>query len=209
MTVVRRLARPLLAAQFVYGGVDSVRHPDKRAEQAAPVISALAPRLGLPDDPVLLTRANGATMAVAGTMLATGRLPRVAALVLAATLVPTTAAGHRFWEQDDPTAKAQHRIHFLKNAGLFGGLLLAAVDTDGRPGLSWRARRAARDAKRATKPGRPHGEARGAPHGEGRRGHAAVRRLTGSRTARPPSQAPGRRGGRVDRRRWHPTDCGA
>ena len=29
-----------------------------------------------------------------------------------------------------------------------GGLVLAAVDTQGRPGLAWRARRAAQDAQR-------------------------------------------------------------
>ena len=31
---------------------------------------------------------------------------------------------------------------------MLGGLLLAGVDTDGKPGLAWRARRAAKDAKR-------------------------------------------------------------
>jgi hypothetical protein len=52
------------------------------------------------------------------------------------------------------------RISFLKNLGLLGGLLLAAVDTEGRPGLAYRAgmvtdaakrnaRRTRREAKRA------------------------------------------------------------
>jgi uncharacterized membrane protein YphA (DoxX/SURF4 family) len=86
---------------------------------------------------------------LAATLLATGRLPRVAATVLAVSLVPTTLAGHRFWEGTDPQARAAQRIHFLKNTAMLGGLILAAVDTEGRPSLGWRARRAARRAVRA------------------------------------------------------------
>jgi hypothetical protein len=40
-------------------------------------------------------------------------------------------------------------VHFLKNVSLLGGTLLAVVDTGGKPGLPWRARRAAKDAARA------------------------------------------------------------
>jgi hypothetical protein len=63
-------------------------------------------------------------------------------------MVPTTYAGHPFWQEKDPDIRRQQRTHFLKNLGLLGGVMLAAVDTEGRPGLAWRARRAARDAKR-------------------------------------------------------------
>ena len=62
--------------------------------------------------------------------------------------MPTTAAGHRFWEEKDPQRKAQQRVHFFKNASMLGGLLLAAVDTEGKPGVAWRARRAAADVRR-------------------------------------------------------------
>jgi putative oxidoreductase len=149
MTVVRRLARPMLAAIFIKGGVDSLRHPAQRAEAAGPVIHALAEPLHLPDDPELLVRANGATMVAAGTMFALGRLPRVSSLVLAASLAPTTYAGHAFWQESDPAQRATQSQQFLKNLGLLGGLLIAAVDTQGKPGLSWRAQRAAKDARRA------------------------------------------------------------
>ena len=99
MTVVRRLARPMLAAIFIDGGLDQLRHPSSKLAKAEPLIHKLSGPLGLPDDPELLIRANGAVMVGAGAMLATGRLPRLAALVLAGTLVPTTVAGHRFWEK--------------------------------------------------------------------------------------------------------------
>jgi len=149
MTVVRRLARPMLAASFVTGGLDSLRHPAARAEAAAPLIHALAEPLRLPDDPELLVRANGATMVAAGTLFGLGRLPRLSAVVLAASLVPTTYAGHAFWQEKDPAKRAAQTTQFLKNLGLLGGLLLASVDTAGKPGLSWRAHRAAKDARRA------------------------------------------------------------
>jgi putative oxidoreductase len=149
VSAVRRIARPLLAATFVTGGLDSYRHPGPRAKAAAPVVDKLAPLLRLPDDPELLVRANGAAMVVAGSLLALGKLPRLSALVLATSLVPTTAAGHRFWEVKDPAVRKQQQLHLMKNAGLLGGLLLAVVDTEGKPGVAWRAQRAVADTGRA------------------------------------------------------------
>jgi hypothetical protein len=32
-----------------------------------------------------------------------------------------------------------------------GGLLIAGVDTEGRPGVAWRAKRAAKDVRRETR----------------------------------------------------------
>jgi putative oxidoreductase len=151
MTVVRRLARPLLAAMFIDGGLDQLRHPSAKLAKAEPLLHKVAGPLHLPDDPELLIRANGAAMLGAGAMLATGRLPRLSAMVLAASLVPTTVAGHRFWAESDPVQKRNQRTHFLKNLGLLGGTLLAAVDTGGKPGLPWRARRAAKDAARTAR----------------------------------------------------------
>ena len=162
MSAVRRIARPLLAAQFVLGGIDSYRHPAPRAKMAAPLLAKIPPQLGLPNDPELLVRINGAAMAGAGALLALGRFPRLAAVVLSASIVPTTLAGHRFWEVKDPQARKQQQLHFTKNLGLLGGTLLAVVDTDGRPGLSWRARRANRDLHRTA--ARARREARHAKH---------------------------------------------
>lgn len=145
---MRRIARPLLAAQFVAGGVDQLRNPASRAELARPTVAKLAEPLHLPDDPELLVRVNGAAMVAAGSMLAAGRLPRLSGAVLAASLVPTTYAGHRFWEEKDPSTRQAQKLQFLKNLGLLGGTLLAAVDTEGRPGVAWRAQHAGRSAKR-------------------------------------------------------------
>lgn len=149
MTLVRRVARPLLAAVFVSEGLDRVRHPGRYAEAAKPLVSQVAQPLHLPDDPELLVRANGAAMAGAGTLLTIGRFPRLSALVLAVTMVPSTYVQHAFWAVSDPEAKKRERTDFLKGLALIGGLLIAALDTEGRPGVAWRSRRAAKDARRA------------------------------------------------------------
>lgn len=148
MTIVRRIARPMLAALFVVQGLDALRHPAAKVPTAAPFLDRFGPLLRLPDDKELLVRGNGAAQLAGGILLASGRLPRLGALLIAGSLVPTTVAGHAFWEKSDPKERSQQRIQFLKNLGLLGGALIASVDTEGRPGLVWRAQHAGRTTKR-------------------------------------------------------------
>ena len=150
MTLVRRVARPMLAAIFVVQGLEQLRHPAALRERVAPFARRLAP-MGLPDDPELLVRANGAAMVGGGALLATGRVPRLASAALVGALVPTTYVGHAFWAETEPAAKRTQRINFLKNLGLLGGLLLASVDTEGKPGLAYRLGMAEHAAKRTAK----------------------------------------------------------
>ncbi|MFJ2738438.1 DoxX family protein [Streptomyces sp. NPDC087440] len=156
MALIRRIARPLLASTFISGGIGTLRHPEKVAPEGEPVAVPLVSRIPkLPTDPEKLVRINGAVQVGAGALLALGRFPRLAALALAGTLVPTTLAGHRFWEEKDPQAKAEQRNHFLKNMSLVGGLLITAADTHGKPSVAWRARRSASAGRRsAEKAGR-------------------------------------------------------
>ena len=152
MTLVRRLARPCLAAMFVTGGLDSFRRPETKVPAADPIAPRIAEKLPyLPEDTESLVRINGAAQVAAGLMLATGRFPRLSSAVLAGSLVPTTLAGHRFWEEQDETRRAQQRIHFFKNLSMLGGLILAAVDTEGQPSLAWRARHATHHAAVGTR----------------------------------------------------------
>lgn len=126
-----------------------MRSPDHSAPAAAPVVDKLrsvlpSPVAGLiPADPTAAVRLNGGVQVVSGLLLATGRVPRLASLALAGTLVPTTLAGHPFWQEADPAKRRQQQVQFLKNLGLMGGLLLAAVDTEGKPSVAWRGRAAA------------------------------------------------------------------
>ncbi len=142
--MTRLIARPLLAAVFVQSGIDTLRNPEPRIKTADPVTTKIAQLTGLPDDTELLVKLNAGIQVGAGALLAIGKLPRLAALALAASVVPTTVAGHRFWEEVDETSRHQQQIHFAKNMAILGGLVLAAFDTEGAPSLAWRARRAAR-----------------------------------------------------------------
>jgi putative oxidoreductase len=142
MDVLRAIARPMMASMFVYGGLDSVRSPTKKTPTAAAVVEPVVESFDLPGDIATWVRINGAVQVAAGTALALGKMPRIAALVLAGSLVPTTIAGHRFWEEDDPAKRAGQTIHFLKNVAMLGGLLLAADDTGGRPSIPWRIQQA-------------------------------------------------------------------
>jgi putative oxidoreductase len=141
----------MLAAMFVVGGLDQLKHPGRKTDSAKVLLERVGPAVGLPDDPELLVRANGAAMVGAGSLLALGRLPRIASTVLAATLVPTTLVAHGYWQEQDPQARERQKVQFLKNLGLLGGLLLAAVDTEGRPGLAYRARLVNASAHRAAR----------------------------------------------------------
>jgi putative oxidoreductase len=139
----------MLASIFVLQGYDTMLHPERVAPRAEPVVAPLAERVpGIPARPEDAVRLNGAVQFTAGSLLALGIVPRLSALAIAATLVPTTVAGHRFWKVEDEKERAQQRIHFLKNLAIFGGLLIAAADTAGRPSLAWRAQHTVRSARR-------------------------------------------------------------
>ncbi|MFE6919576.1 DoxX family protein [Nocardia sp. NPDC057663] len=145
---VRRVARTLLATTFVAGGVTALMNPKPRAAAAtaladkgrADLPDSLAARV--PDDPSRFVQINAAVQIAGGLLLASGRAPRPAALVLAATVVPGTVTEQDFWAESDPDRRAAKRAGFLKDLGLLGGLLITASDTAGKPSLGWRARQA-------------------------------------------------------------------
>jgi putative oxidoreductase len=128
MGVVHRVGRELLAPMFVSGGLDAIRHPEAKVTRASTITAPIAATLGIPDDPVALVRFNGGVQVVAGTLLGMGRFSRLAALTLAASLIPTTLAGHRFWAESDPKNRAAQQIQLLKNAAMLGGLFLVVAD---------------------------------------------------------------------------------
>jgi putative oxidoreductase len=121
----------MLASMFVVGGINSLRHAKALAPAAQPVSDAVAPLAPqLPVTPTNVVRAHGAINVVAGAALASGRFPRLAALVLAGNLAPATVQGHRFWTESDPAARSNQQVHFFKNVSLLGGLLLSTLDPD-------------------------------------------------------------------------------
>jgi putative oxidoreductase len=109
------ITRVLIAGVFIHGGWNAFKEPAKRAKQAE--------KLGLPKADRMV-QANGLAMAAGGAALGLGVVPRAAAAGLIASLIPTTLAGHRFWEEEDPQARRMQLTQFLKNLGLIGGLVL-------------------------------------------------------------------------------------
>ena len=129
---VRGVARVLTGSTYALLGMDAFRTPGKRVNTAGPLLASMRRVAPLPEDDELLVRANAAAMVVAGTSLALGRLPRLSAAALLASMIPTTLAGHAYWTHDDPAARAQQRVQFHKNLAMIGGLLLAVLDDPGR-----------------------------------------------------------------------------
>ncbi|MGW8376601.1 DoxX family membrane protein [Streptomyces sp. ODS28] len=143
MRIFSLAARPLTGAVFIISGYDVLQNPGPAAELAAPTLRRLRDKVpALPEDDTVSVRANAAVQLAAGCMLALGKAPRLSALALAASLAPTTFAGHAWWEQEDPVMRAQHKTQFLKNASIMGGLLGVLGDARGRPSLAWRTKHA-------------------------------------------------------------------
>ena len=125
-TLIRFAGRASLAGIFVYSGYGMVNNAERYAKVAADAVPML------PEEP-MIAKAQGATMMVAGSALALGIVPKLSARVLALILIPTTIIGHPFWKSEKPEDRRSQLVHFLKNAGLFGGLLYISADKRTRP----------------------------------------------------------------------------
>lgn len=150
MSLVRAIARPLLASSFIVGGIGRIRHADETAQNLGIVLRPVANALPKADEK-LVARAIGGVQLGAGILLAVGKLPRFAGFLLAVTSTVNAAA--EFGSADTTTAEGRRwqRTQLLKNVSLLGGVLLASVDTAGKPGLAWRAEHLAESGKKAGK----------------------------------------------------------
>jgi len=117
--MIKSLARLLLSVIFISGGYNAFREPGNRPKKVADA--------GIPE-PELAVKANGATMVVGGAMLGLGILPRLAAFILLAVLIPTTIVGHAFWKEETEAGRKQQQTQFAKNLSLMGGLLLVMTE---------------------------------------------------------------------------------
>jgi uncharacterized membrane protein YphA (DoxX/SURF4 family) len=161
MTLVRGIGRTMLSSYFVLSGIRAVRHPEEFVQDAAPLTDRIVPtakrfapdQVGdfIPEDPATLVRVNGALQVAGGLALATGKGRRFGAGLLALSLIPTTLARHPFWTRTDPAEKADDRNQFIKNVSLLGGVIIASRDTEGKPGLTWRANETREAAMKRTR----------------------------------------------------------
>ncbi|WP_347956995.1 DoxX family protein [Gordonia aichiensis] len=127
MALLRAAARVLTGAPFILFGYEAASAPGPRVGMAEPLLSQVRGVLPIPVDDEAVVRANGAAQVVGGALIATGVAPRVGAAVVAGSLIPTTAAGHAYWEMDDAMARNAHRTHFYKNIAMIGGALAVAA----------------------------------------------------------------------------------
>lgn len=148
MSLVRTIARPLLASSFIVAGIGRIRHADETAENLGIVLRPIANTLPNADEKKV-ARAVGGIQLGAGVLLALGKLPRFAGFLL--TVTSTLNAAAEFGAADTSTAEGRRwqRNQLLKNISLLGGVLLASVDTAGKPGLAWRAEHLAESGKKA------------------------------------------------------------
>ena len=164
--LIRRIARPMLSAVFISRGVDALRSPKPAADAARPTLEGLSKLpdpvgTNVPSNAETVARVNAAVQIGGGLLLATGKLPRLASAALALSVVPGSLGGHMFWSESDPQRKADERRAFLTDVSLIGGLIIAAVDTEGKPSLGWRGRRAAHKVSEAVSAALPAGAATG------------------------------------------------
>lgn len=147
----RVIARPLLASWFIYGGVQSVLEPERRAARSAPVVEPVLKEAGLEDVKTTdLVKVHGVATIAAASVLALSRTPRTAGLVLAGLTAVTVAAGRPFWLETNEQRKEEQLELFLKNVSLFGGTLLA-VTAGHSPRKKQRAKTKKAKAKAAKK----------------------------------------------------------
>ncbi len=149
MSFVRFLARPMLASSFVLAGLDKLKNADDTAAQLSPLLRRTADALPFQPNEKVVARVIGGTQIGAGVCFALGKSARLAATLLA---VISVLNGYVEWCSADTSSKEARdarRKQLLKNVTLTGGVLLAAVDTAGKPSLAWRAGHLAADAKKS------------------------------------------------------------
>jgi uncharacterized membrane protein YphA (DoxX/SURF4 family) len=184
MTLVRAIGRTMMSSYFVLSGIRAIRNPGEFVPDAQPLTDRLVPAAKrfapaqvssfIPEDAATLVRINGAVQVAGGLAMATGKGRRFGAGLLALSLVPTTIARHPFWSRTDREERIHERQQFVKNVGLLGGVIIASRDTEGKPGLVWRANegrelavKRTRKAKKAAKKALQHNRSGAAAIGTG------------------------------------------
>lgn len=115
-----------------------------------PLLRRAAESLPFQTNEKVLARLIGGTQIGAGVCFALGKSARLAATVLA---VISALNGYVEWRSADISSKQgrdARRKQLLKNVSLTGGVLLASVDTAGKPSLAWRAEHLAADARKSS-----------------------------------------------------------
>lgn len=148
MSLLRFVARSMLASYFVINGVKALRRPEEFVADAQPFADKVLPLLTsalpaeargyLPENTAGFVRCNGALQIAGGLSLATGLGRRLGAGMLALTMVPHVLVTNPLKAKGTERTVVSSQLG--KNVALLGGVLLAAQDTEGKPNLAWRVR---------------------------------------------------------------------
>lgn len=150
--MIRKIARPMLASVFILDGVDALRKTNERVDTTEDLIKRVRKIVpadiadAIPDSPKTVARILGGTKVGAGSLFAIGKAPRFAAATLAVTTLPTLISRDAFWAADEDGERRARLNNFATSSALLGGLFIASQDTEGKPGLKWRAEHASKQA---------------------------------------------------------------
>ncbi|MDR0482984.1 MAG: DoxX family membrane protein [Cellulomonadaceae bacterium] len=139
--IVRRIARPLVAAPFIYSGVEAALKPAGHVEVARPLTDTITEKAGikpLTDTQLsLAVRGHGVATAVLGAAMALGVFPRTASLGLVGLTAPLAVVSQPV--VGVPKGERGAKIAtFAQKLGLIGAALITAIDTEAKPGITWR-----------------------------------------------------------------------
>ncbi|MDP5227280.1 MULTISPECIES: DoxX family membrane protein [Arthrobacter] len=139
MSVVRFLARPLIASSFISEGIAKAKAAQDPERRPSALVRRAADALPVELGDAALNRITAGVQVGAGGLYALGRFPRFAALLLAGSAACSTLIDYRAADATSKEGRAARRRGLLKNLALVGATLLATVDTAGKPSLAWRA----------------------------------------------------------------------
>ncbi len=121
--VLALLGRLMIAAIFLLAAVG--KKIPKFSETAAYMASE-----GVPVPKIMLGGAIG--FLIAGSLsIAAGFKARIGATLLLVFLLLVTYFFHDFWTQEDPMARQEQMIQFMKNASMMGAMLLVIAHGPG------------------------------------------------------------------------------
>ncbi|PIF02611.1 MAG: DoxX family protein [Propionibacterium sp.] len=151
MSILRFASRSMLASYFIVDGIKAISNPEplvtdaeKVTDIALPIAQRVSPgNVGsyLPEEPKTWVRIIGASELVGGVGLAFGIARRPSAALLTLAMIPQVLISR----PDRSLAHSErvaNRSVFFSRLALLGGVGLAAQDTEGKPGISWRAEQA-------------------------------------------------------------------
>src|SRR5699024_4142751 len=96
----------------------------------------------VPNDPEPVARGLAGARVGAGSLLAIAKPPRTSAAVLAGTTLPALIGANALWSADSEGENTEGRNALITHTALLGALFITTQDREGKPSLSWRAKKA-------------------------------------------------------------------